>query len=247
MSNKLREAAKRLVDSTGNWGPRPSVNGSLLQELETALVDSAAQAVAWRWRVISGEGITEPGKWTASTVHPGEMADQHYEIRPLVDAQPEDAKPEVWRPAWRLWERIQTALLAVVPFLDEADVELQSEIADLNTVLPSLQDPAHPEDAPEGPLCHAGKDGDCTWEHCPQIRDGESARSGRHCPIDLRCDRCEESPLKCRCPKAEDAPEGPKVEHRCGVRGFPESGDDCPGCERDDREVLDRLKGGADG
>ena len=37
----------------------------------------------------------------------------------------------------------------------------------------------------------------------------------------------------------EDAPEGPTVEHRCGVRGFAESGDDCPACERD-REVRDK-------
>jgi len=30
--------------------------------------------------------------------------------------------------------------------------------------------------------CHADRDGDCTWEHCPQLRDGEPARSGRSCP-----------------------------------------------------------------
>jgi hypothetical protein len=32
--------------------------------------------------------------------------------------------------------------------------------------------------------CHASKDGDCSWEHCPQIQDGEPGRSGRHCPLD---------------------------------------------------------------
>lgn len=34
--------------------------------------------------------------------------------------------------------------------------------------------------------CHAQKDGDCSWEFCPQLRDGEPERSGRHCPLDYR-------------------------------------------------------------
>lgn len=33
--------------------------------------------------------------------------------------------------------------------------------------------------------CHAGKDGECTWSGCPQNRDREPRRSGRHCPLDL--------------------------------------------------------------
>lgn len=32
--------------------------------------------------------------------------------------------------------------------------------------------------------CHSDRDGDCVWEECPQIRDGEPGRSGRHCPRD---------------------------------------------------------------
>lgn len=36
----------------------------------------------------------------------------------------------------------------------------------------------------EGDRCKANQDGDCSWEHCPQLRDGEPVRSGRHCPID---------------------------------------------------------------
>ena len=32
--------------------------------------------------------------------------------------------------------------------------------------------------------CHAGSDGDCAWEMCPQIRDGEPVATGRHCPLD---------------------------------------------------------------
>jgi hypothetical protein len=36
-----------------------------------------------------------------------------------------------------------------------------------------------------GRYCQSMRDGDCRWEHCPQERDGEPARSGRHCPLDL--------------------------------------------------------------
>lgn len=32
--------------------------------------------------------------------------------------------------------------------------------------------------------CHADRDGDCTWVECPQLRDGEPEKSGRHCPLD---------------------------------------------------------------
>lgn len=36
-----------------------------------------------------------------------------------------------------------------------------------------------------GQFCHADDDGDCTWTECPQLRDGEPAKSRRHCPLDL--------------------------------------------------------------
>jgi predicted nucleotidyltransferase len=32
--------------------------------------------------------------------------------------------------------------------------------------------------------CHADKDGDCDWVGCPQNRDGEPMKTGRHCPLD---------------------------------------------------------------
>lgn len=32
--------------------------------------------------------------------------------------------------------------------------------------------------------CHADCDGECDWSECPQIRDGEPHKSGRHCPLD---------------------------------------------------------------
>lgn len=33
-------------------------------------------------------------------------------------------------------------------------------------------------------VCQGSRDGDCVWPKCPQIRDGEPKRSGRHCPLD---------------------------------------------------------------
>ena len=32
--------------------------------------------------------------------------------------------------------------------------------------------------------CHAQRDGDCDWADCPQERDKEPTRTGRHCPLD---------------------------------------------------------------
>ena len=33
--------------------------------------------------------------------------------------------------------------------------------------------------------CHADRDGDCKHATCPQLRDGEPAATGRHCPLDV--------------------------------------------------------------
>jgi hypothetical protein len=32
--------------------------------------------------------------------------------------------------------------------------------------------------------CHSQKDGDCNWNFCPQNKDGEPEKTGRHCPLD---------------------------------------------------------------
>jgi hypothetical protein len=37
---------------------------------------------------------------------------------------------------------------------------------------------------PAGPACKAGADDYCDWEGCPQARDQEPYRTGRHCPLD---------------------------------------------------------------
>lgn len=37
-----------------------------------------------------------------------------------------------------------------------------------------------------GEYCHSHRDGDCFHESCPQNRDGEPMKTGRHCPLDWR-------------------------------------------------------------
>lgn len=40
--------------------------------------------------------------------------------------------------------------------------------------------------------CKAARsDGECWWAECPQLRDGEPAKTGRHCPIDTWPDETE--------------------------------------------------------
>lgn len=48
----------------------------------------------------------------------------------------------------------------------------------LNVIVHFDTDPVFDEEG-----CHAGKDGDCIWPECPQLKDGEPAASGRTCPL----------------------------------------------------------------
>lgn len=45
---------------------------------------------------------------------------------------------------------------------------------------------------PSGERCHASRDGEVcnfrSWQSCPQERDNESMKSGRHCPLDREWD-----------------------------------------------------------
>jgi hypothetical protein len=34
--------------------------------------------------------------------------------------------------------------------------------------------------------CRSASDGDCFWKECPQLRDGEPHKTGRHCPLDIK-------------------------------------------------------------
>lgn len=65
-------------------------------------------------------------------------------------------------------------------YKDEADMVAQLQRP--SSLVAALADAGRP--APE--RCQAGKDGDCIDPCCPQLRDGEPAKRGRHCPLDVR-------------------------------------------------------------
>jgi len=37
--------------------------------------------------------------------------------------------------------------------------------------------------------CQADDDDHCVHRNCPQLRDGEPKKTGRHCPLDIEEDR----------------------------------------------------------
>lgn len=57
--------------------------------------------------------------------------------------------------------------------------------------------------------CHGGRDGDCFWKHCPQLRDNEPEQSGRHCPLD--------NVILNSCPDCDDADGGCET---CDGQGY---------------------------
>lgn len=50
---------------------------------------------------------------------------------------------------------------------------------------PSTRETEFTERIATGERCHACRDGDCIDDRCPQNRDGEPVKSGRHCPLDV--------------------------------------------------------------
>ncbi len=42
-----------------------------------------------------------------------------------------------------------------------------------------------PVSEPNTGYCHSARDGDCSASECPQLRDDEPTRTGRHCPLDM--------------------------------------------------------------
>jgi hypothetical protein len=55
---------------------------------------------------------------------------------------------------------------------------------------PAAASPSPSNEREDKPLvrCASDRDGDCTHTQCPQLRDNEPKRSGRHCPLDMRGD-----------------------------------------------------------
>lgn len=56
---------------------------------------------------------------------------------------------------------------------------------DLGDILEDFFGVGHPLTRVSARLCEdADCGGDRTWEECPQLRDGEPEKTGRHCPLD---------------------------------------------------------------
>lgn len=88
----------------------------------------------------------------------------------------------------------RTAKCEAVRTIDELMREYRDEIARHNDG-PAAEHPAAPPAEPADPAqqkpgslpllhCASDRDGDCTHDQCPQIRDGEPEKSHRHCPLD---------------------------------------------------------------
>jgi hypothetical protein len=76
-------------------------------------------------------------------------------------------------------EKLQNTLGIV----QQSDTELLTRMAS-SSIDPTLPVPL-PTVSVDNGRCHGASDGECIWHHCPQLRDGEPKRSGRHCPYDI--------------------------------------------------------------
>lgn len=86
-----------------------------------------------------------------------------------------DAKEKAIEEIQNLYDRIPTirgAVRSIINDYERTRARIESEA--MATKWPAA---GHPH-------CQAGSDGDCLWPHCPQVRDDEPAKTGRHCPID---------------------------------------------------------------
>lgn len=92
-----------------------------------------------------------------------------YDLRAFVISETKDYKIDV---------SASSEIIRVIDTILELEANGQdSEISNCN--IPQVGDSA------ELTRCKAGRDGECFHKLCPQIKDGEPERSGRHCPIDI--------------------------------------------------------------
>ena len=93
-------------------------------------------------------------------------------------------------------EEMLTVVLAVLEGTTDKDIDNAIERADklLTKVDRFMRTGGLPRPTPPQPVsplqvvvptrCQSGRDGDCNWSACPQLRDNEPAATGRHCPLD---------------------------------------------------------------
>lgn len=64
------------------------------------------------------------------------------------------------------------------------DADGHAEVYTIPTAAPAQPLASKPSNDAMPASCAAGRDGDCVHPQCPQRRDGEPLKSGRHCPLD---------------------------------------------------------------
>jgi hypothetical protein len=149
----------------------------------------------------------------AATCQPAELTGQAAGAvcQPLADLLPEPRKPHSSEPrdqahaaGWNAClEAVRAALAqqAVAPIGEIVQggrcalvpVRFNGPQPPVGTKLYASPSPSAEEDQDAkdvAPLTHcaAGRDGECGHAQCPQLRDGEPAKSGRHCPLDAAGD-----------------------------------------------------------
>jgi hypothetical protein len=129
--------------------------------------DSRQAPLAWR-HVKRGTVYTEIGRGKLQCA-----ANELLDDKPVVIYRGEDGA---------LWVR------GVTEFEDGRFERVTSAAQFPSFTLPTKPSPIvspHSEGVfPKIERCHADRDGDCNHPNCPQLRDGEPAKTGRHCPID---------------------------------------------------------------
>lgn len=71
-----------------------------------------------------------------------------------------------------------------------SEIEIKPQCTEPECTLDAKVDKPHCwRHDPTPTLCQSGRDGECGWVHCPQLRDGEPKATGRHCPIDFERER----------------------------------------------------------
>jgi CYTH domain-containing protein len=176
------------------------------------VTEEVTKDVRWTNARLAQHGIPQPGPVTALEVGPKDeprKVRNFEELRALMSPERREANAEAAR-AHVVEDTLKDLFEAVRLFRNEdllgkatalrgtpgfsALVEAWERARDVLPKPPpsekelarlKVRDEVRAQFPPET-VCHSDCDGDCTWKDCPQLRDGEPAKSGRHCPLDRR-------------------------------------------------------------
>jgi hypothetical protein len=123
--------------------------------------DTERDAARWRETLkhVGGTYVADGARFTLRYMHPLDKADI---MRGSV--------------AEHFTKAIDAAIAASSERPTAVDTNACSQVHP-DSAMPSIKPLTH---------CAADSDGECAHAQCPQLRDGEPAKSGRHCPLDNR-------------------------------------------------------------